>query len=526
MKTSTRSGQNSATVIVTLATLAGLTVLAAFTLQRVAPKFRMSYQNAAWQEARLGAEAGIDAAIGDLLENTTGSSAGTWRGWKQNSDGVLGPVLTGTLSPLTNILSSLLGSPSGTATSAQPIFLDNLNVSTATGVPTEVDVQLWALPPAASADRGWFRIRAMATCALGPTASQAPDHLDASLRRFSLRTVRPQLRKDDVGASMTIPTPNISRTIEVLVEPIRPFELALWTDQSLSLGTTGTWRVDSYDSSDARKSNPDGTYPGLGSSKVGEHGHVASNLGRPAGALCGPLISANGARVFGVVATNGGDNPATVDHENVAGAIALEPGRIRDDFCREMKPVARPASGDPQPEPLPGMPFFAGTESAPATYAVAGDLDAFTIEPPPDGAKGLIIILVNGNLDVHEAVDIPPRVTAVLYVRGNIDFHGHAINAGPASSNRPGQLQIYGEDSGRAPRTLKADGDAAIRAAFYGPNYDVRISGGVEWCGAIACRSFATIGGGTGGIHYDEALGRIGPPVSFRIARYVEDVRE
>ena len=527
MKNPRHAEHNAGTLIVTLATLAGLSVLAAISLQRVAPKFRMAHQNAAWQEARVAAEAGIDAAMGDLLRNTTGTATGTWPGWKQSSDGVIGPVLSGTLTPITSIISSLLGAgSSGAAMTPQPIFLDNLNVTTGSGVPTEVDVQLWALQPSESADRCWFRIRAMATCALGPTAAQAPDNLDATLRRFSLRTVRPPLQKDDVGNPMTIPTPNISRTVEVLVEPIRPFELALWTDQSLSLGTSGTWRVDSYDSRDPRKSNPDGTYPGPGSMKVQENGSVASNRGRPGNSLRGPLISANGARVLGVVATNGGDDPATEVHENVEGSIALDPSRIRDDFCREMKPATRPAVRDPEPAPEPGLPFVSGTEAEPRTYLVTGNLGAFTIVPPPPGAKGLIIILINGSLDIEDALDIPPNVTAVLYVRRDIDFHNHPVNAGPASSNRPGQLQIYGEDSGRDPRTLRADSDAAIRAAFYGPTYDVRLTGSVEWCGAIASRSFEMLGGGSGGIHYDEALGPLGPPICFRIARYVEDVRE
>ena len=53
-----------------------------------------------------------------------------------------------------------------------------------------------------------------------------------------------------------------------------------------------------------------------------------------------------------------------------------------------------------------------------------------------------------------------------------------------------------------------------------------RRSNNVDWCGSIASRSFEMLGGGTGGLHYDEALGMVGPPISFRIARYIEDVRE
>jgi hypothetical protein len=261
--------------------------------------------------------------------------------------------------------------------------------------------------------------------------------------------------------------------------------------------------------------------------KVQEHGHIASNLGRPADSIYGPLIVANGTRVRGFVATNGGDDPATTAHENVSGAAALDPARIRDDFCREMNPITRPTTGLFLPPPLLGLlPYLPGTEDAPTQYLVPGDLGAFTVAAPVAG-RGAIVILVNGDLDVSSgSIVIPPDVTAMIFVRGNIDFHSAAINSGPDSSNRPAQLQIYAEGVPLAPCTVRADGDSSICAAFYGPRYDVRLLDAVEWYGSIAAHSFEMFGGGTGGLHYDEALALVGPPISFRIARYVEDVRE
>jgi hypothetical protein len=44
--------------------------------------------------------------------------------------------------------------------------------------------------------------------------------------------------------------------------------------------------------------------------------------------------------------------------------------------------------------------------------------------------------------------------------------------------------------------------------------------------GSIAAAGFEVFGGGDGGVHYDSALATLGPPVSFRIARYIEDVRQ
>jgi hypothetical protein len=520
------SRRAGSTLLVTLIILATLSVIAAATLRRVTPKFGQAYQIAAWQEARLAAEAGVDAAMGDLVRNASGFSPGTWQGWKDGS-GNRGSTLNSTLGLINSVLSLLLG-PSATPQSmSPPIILDNLKVSTPGGFPTETDVRLWAIRPTNQPHTRWFRIRSMATCGLPPTAKQPPSIGDTALRRLSLREVRPQLRADDAGSPSTIPTPNVSRVVEVLVEPILPFELALWTANSTTLASTGTWCVDSYDSRDPAKSNPDGTYPGRTSSKVQEHGHVASNLGRPADSIYGPLISANGTRVRGFVATNGGDDPATAAHENVSGSLALDPARIRDDFCREMNPLTRPTTGLFLPPPLLGLlPYLPGTEAEPTQYLVPGNLGAFTVAAPATG-RGAIVIVVNGDLNVSSgSIVIPPEVTALIFVRGNVDFHSSAINSGPGSSNRPAQLQIYAEGAPPAPRTVRADGDAAICAAFYGPRYDVRLVDAVEWYGSIAARSFEMFGGGTGGLHYDEALALVGPPISFRIARYVEDVRE
>src|SRR3954463_4063999 len=276
-----RDPQTSSTILVTLAALTALSLLAAFAVSRVVPRLRMAYQNAAWEEARLAAEAGVDAAMSDLIANTQLPAGGNWTGWKMDGPdgkpvaaqdgGPVGGLLSGTLSLVTNLLGGVLGGllggnasappPSNTVTVSAPIYLDNLRVSGTSGVPTEVDVQLWALQPP-STSHTYFRIRSMATCALPPAAYAAQEKNDAALRRLSLRKMRTSLRKDDVGLPININLPNVSRTVEVLVEPILPFELAAWTQGSISLGSTGSWCVDSFDSRDINKCNADGTYPG------------------------------------------------------------------------------------------------------------------------------------------------------------------------------------------------------------------------------------------------------------------------
>ncbi len=511
--------ENAGTLVLCLIAIAALTFMAALTLERIGPKFRMTYQTAAWQEARLAAEAGIDVAMAELSRNATGTTPGNWQGWKQTTGGLLGPALGNTLATIQALLAPA-------AQMSQPIFLDNFNVTASGGSTAEVDVQLWAVYPTANTNGRWFRIRSMATCGLAPPAYAAPDSADAALRRYSLRNVRPQLRRDDVGNPMNIAAPSASRTIEVLVEPILPFELAIFTDQSLGLSPGGTWCVDSYDSRDPLKSNA-GAYPGHTSPKVQENGGLASNLGRPANSLYGALIAAHGTRVRGAIATNGGDDPATAARENVSDPANLDTARVRDDFFREMKPMARPASGIYLPPPLLGGPFLTGPESAPARYLVGGNLGGFTVAAPPVGTTGAVIIAINGDLDVlADEIVIPPNVTAQIFVRGNVDFHSRAINSGIGSSSLPARLQIYGEDAQGSPRTLRASGTAVVCAVFHGPGCDVKLNGGVEWSGAVVAHSFDVLDAGTGGFHYDESLATLGAPTGFRIARYVEDVRE
>lgn len=521
MHTPRHARRQASALVLSLSALAILAVAAAYTLRRVGPRFQMAAQAAAWQEARLAAESGIDVALADLERNAVGTQDGTWQGWQQKQpNGLIGPVLADTLGLVNSVLSLLGGNQ---VKVSSPIFLDNLQAASPGNRPTNVDVQLWAVYPTDSPYYRWFRLRAMATCALPPTATSTFDSLEASLRRYSLRSMRPQLKKDDVGTPMAIPTPNASRVIEVLVEPVLPFELAIFTDQSLSLGTSGSWVVDSFDSRDAKKSGPGGVYPGRTSPLVQSNGNIGNNAGRPADAIYGPLVQANGCIVRGSVATNGGDDPATETHENVDGAARLDASLVRDDFYREMKPINRPTNGIFLPPPILGLPYAADDATRPPKYFVSGNLHAFNVGKWIGAGQGGLIIMVNGDLDISSGtINIPPNVTVQIFVRGNVDFHDRPINQG----GQAGQLQIYGEGSQNEVRTVRAFGNASITAAFYGPQYDVHLMDAVEWTGAIAGRSFEMVGGGAGGFHYDEALGVVGAPIGYRIARYVEDVRE
>ena len=385
-----------------------------------------------------------------------------------------------------------------------------------------MDIRLWALEPASNPNVRWFRIRCMATCALPPGATEPPANLDAHLRRFSLKSVRPALRRDDPGKPSTIPLPNVSRTIEVLVEPILSFELALWTGEGIALPHSGAWNIDSFDSTDPKKSGPGGTYPGRGSPLLQANGDIASSAQRTFDSPYGAIITANGTRVSGAVATDGGDDPATVQHENVSGAAGMDPARIHDDFNRRMIPLLRP-EGEFMPAPKGGT-FVTGTESTPTIYTVHGDLTDIQIAPPAEGT-GAVVIMIDGSLNLAKPLVILPSVIAILFVRGQITFSDN-VNCGPNSSNRASHLLIFADSTEYQHQTLRVFGPASVCAAFYGPHTDATLDGSVNWIGSLSSLSFRVGSGGDGGIHYDESLATIGPTIGFRIARYIEDVRE
>jgi len=430
-------------------------------------------------------------------------------------------VSLGILKDLLGLSQNQAAPPADAVVATRSIYLDNIKVSASSALPAEMNIQMWALEPSSNPHARWYRIRSMATCPLPPTTYRAPAKLDATLRRLSLREVRPSLKKDDVGAPSTVALPNVSRTVEVLAEPILSFELALWTQERLALPQMGQWNVDSFDSTDEKKSAA-GKYPGRGSPLLQTNGNIACGGDRPAGSPYGDSINANGVRVSGAVATNGGDDPKTLQHENVAGALNLDPARIYSDFQRRMIPLVRPA-GEFSPPPSNGT-FLTGPVDAPTIYSIHGSLEQVRIQSPGVGQTGAVVILVDRDLDLTGPMIIPPSVTAVVFVRGDVTFRDN-VNAGPWNSNRAGQLMLFGDSNEPFRQTIRTEGKISVCGALYAPNADVYLDGQTNWVGAVAATTFQATNG-DGGLHYDEALATIGPTVGFRVARYIEDVRQ
>ena len=486
-------------LIVAIVTIAIFSLVIAAFYQTLTPKYRSVYQGVSWQESLHGAESGADYGfrlLNQFAGTTKDPDAYDWTGnqWSYTD----ATYLTNGERTLASASLPVLGGPNNVAV-------------------TRLAVDVYTRDSAAPYTP-WFRIRSTARADV-PGKYVSADKRDAALRRMRL------------GATTgSVSTPCVSRTVELIVRPRFRFSRAITTALDMALGNSANWGVDSFDSADAAHSDPGtiagGVYPGAAAERLA-NGSVATLKPLPTGVTYGPLINGNGATVAGDVLTVGGDDPGTAVHENVSGSGGIDPNRIRDDFDEEITPVAKPAWSFVSANPPGNTNFVTGASPSTRTrYVINGNLGAFAVTTPAAGSTGYIEILVNGNLSIGNGngakVVIPPNAYATIYVDGDIDFGNGTVNADASSSNVSTHLTVYGV---HATGTYTASGNAVQILAFYGPDYSVTLSGTVTTMGAIVAKSFGINGGGNGGLHYDESLGRSGDIAGWVVASYFEDAR-
>ena len=486
-------------LIVTIMTIAIFTLVIGAFYSALTPKYRSVYQGASWQESLHGAEAGADYGLFLLNQFAAPSRNPDTYNWTTNHWSFSNASYTSNGERIldTSYLPSLGGS----------------NRVAVTRLAVDVYTRDSA-PPYTP----WYRIRSTARADL-PGKYASVDGRDAELRRMKLTA------KDG-----SLDDPHVTRTVELIVRPKFRFSRAITTALDMSLGNSANWIVDSFDSTDTAHSDPGtiagGIYPSSAAERLA-NGSIATLKPLPAGTTYGSLIDGNGAVVAGDVLTVGGDDPGTVAHENVSGSGGMDQTRIHDDFDEEIPPVAAPVWGVVSSNPAGNTNFATGNSPATTTrYIISGNLGAFAVTAPAAGGTGYVEILVNGNLNIGNGggaqIVIPPNVYATLYVDGNIDFGNGDVNANSSSSKVATHLTVYGVHSSG---TYTASGNGTNILTFYGPNYDVTLSGTITTMGSIVSKSFSINGGGNGGFHYDEALGRTGDVAGWTMVSYFDDAR-
>jgi hypothetical protein len=491
---------DGSTLVVAMISVAVLAMAVAVSYKTLIPKHRSVHQASSWQEAIHGAEAGVDYAMQALNGFATNGESPQQYPWTAN-----GWTLADATYP-TN------GGWKLNAAS-RPALGGSNNVAV-----TDVTVDVFtrhSAPP----HHPWFRIRSTARADVKGGLVSA-DARDAELRRLKLS-----------AKNGSVADPHARRTVEVVAKPRVRFARAITTVQGLSLGNSSNWDVDSFDSSDSAKSNPGtaagGVYPDGNNTKIQKNGGIASAKPGTPGSYP-PIIVGNGAVVLGDVQTvPGTDNPATAAHENVSGSGGMDQTRIRDDFKEDIHAIGPPVWAATKPLP-PGNTNFdpSLSETAPERYVINGNLGAFAVKAPPPSKTGYVEIRVSGNVNIGSGnsakITIPPNVYAKLYVGGNIDFGNGLVNMDSSSSKVATRLTVYGVGNSG---TFTASGNNEQAFALYAPNYDATLNGTVETYGAMVVKSFEISGGGNGGFHYDEALGRGSDVVGWTVASYFEDSR-
>lgn len=489
------SSRRGSTLVVVLFTIAVCSMIIGVYLQTLMPKFRSVRQAASWRDALQAAEAGANHGIHELNELAASSRDTSSYPWAEKGWSLVDSVY------------NLNGER----------ILDMANLpllagSSRTGV-SRLAVDVYTREPIAPY-HPWFRIRSTGRAILSDRYVTG-DRREGRLRQMKLATSA---------------VPHLTRTVEVIVKPRHRFTRGITTVKTLSLGHSAAWLVDSFDSSNAGKSDPGtlagGVYP-KDPAKRGKNGNIASAEVLPSERPYGTLIFGNGAQVLGQVQTAGGDDPKTPDRENVSGSTAMDQSRIRDDFDDDVPPAPSPVWLLPSPAPLGNTNFVSGLAGAPTRYVVSGDLGGFEVLPALPGTTGYTEILVTGNLDIglgtNAKIVIPPNVHATIYVKGSIDLREGKVNSGNGSSKVASHLTIFGLSTSPYAKFNASRGEQTL--SFYGPAYAVTLDGAVTTTGAMVAKTFQVSSGGSGGFHYDERLGRSGDVVGWVLVSYFEDTR-
>jgi type II secretory pathway pseudopilin PulG len=476
------------TLIAVIVAVFILSLLAVHVLQVVISKHSIVFNAAAWNEALVASESGIDLGL-STARRAIKDSASAWASWTTDADGVS-----------MKSFPTLKHGGNGTNTLTMTVSLQPLVIS----------------------DSGveWYRIRSIGSALLsGPPRTD--DKLDIKLRKLSFfqnsRTNVPVVR------------PLAERRIEVLASAKRRYSRAMTAEERFRMNNHNVL-VDSYDSNDTEAST-NGLYD---PAKARDNGDIATKSS---------LIEAGNAYIMGDASTDGGTVP-----ENVTNGDNIS-GDIWNDFDDLLPPVERPnwSSFNANPVQVINSTTLTGSTTAdnPSRYKLSkidlrGGNNGSTLVLEGDGSPRYFEIWVTGDMIIggNAQIIMKPGVKVDFYVEGDVDIGGGGITN---ISQMPVNLNLYSVrpyDSNGTPIPLgsltesdipsvKIHGDSSFYGAFYGPTADLGIGGGgsleSQVYGSFIARTISMLGNVQ--VHYDEQLGKVGPIDDYRIESWIEDDR-
>ena len=465
-----RARQSGSAVLAALGLLAVSAVIVGAALFEARNRFRTSHHSGRWTQAAHAAEAGAELALMSAQKNSW-----TADGWPSApaAPGTAAVVKTFTLSsgvPATGPINATVSADKITLAGAQ-----------------------------------WLRLRSSGQADVAGGAVAGVDAQDVMLRKLSLR--RDRTAGSSVGAA-----PRATRTVEILAQPVfkSPYLRALLLDKKLNMSAVSS--IDSFDSSDPRKST-NGQYVW---SKRQSHGDIGVNDSQG-------LSNLRGNTIYGNLAYSG---PTILNISGVTGTVTTP-------FSDPVTPVPKPDWTTFNPLPLvinTTSTLNGGTQTSPTRYKISSlDLSGskvLTLAPHAAGQQSYVEIWVTGNFSTSGGSQIisQPGVHVTYHIEGNIAVTGSAfVNQSNIAANNV--LNAVTQPVGTT-RTVTVAGSGEFIGAINAPSYDFSINGSADFYGALIGKTMDFTS--SANIHYDEALKNFtgsGSKLTYHVASWVEAVR-
>ena len=470
-------------LITTVLLIVIMTMMSAAILYRVSSRHAATYMSVVWNEALSSAEAGTDFAV-QTLNNSIANPGTAWTGWTPGDATTFPKTIN--FNPASHI------GESNTKVFAK-LTVDNM-ITDGSGAK-------------------WMRIRSqgVAECPhiSNGTESGVLDSNGVKNHRTVLRKAR--FTTDITGGALNLP--QISRTIEVMAQPlsISPYIRALTVKNTISL--SGGAYADSFDSS-----NPAYSTSGLyDAAKRQWHGDVASNA-------IGSLSDLRDCYVYGNASSNGG---AIKNTANVEGSVF-------NNFQTTIPDIAAPVSLPwPAPtsinNPAGGITLRGGPAGSPMNYklsvlTVSSGSNPLILAPSAPGVDSYINIWVTGKTTVSGSgfIQQQPNVHVTFYCDQDVTISGSGVmNQTNVASN----LVMYGVTPASGAPKMTVSGSGNFIGVLNAPAFAMTISGSAAFVGAAIGNSVNI--SGSGGFHYDQALASTGSGsgTTYQVASWVEDIR-
>lgn len=468
-----------------------LAAIAASLLLTTTNRYQTTYQNASWQEALTGAESGIDLAMNELRKRVTqGPSSSFQLGWSSTDASGKSFSDYGHAFPANGsgayTLATHLGE--GNATVQTRVYIDvpgagnsplnNFAIPPANAVAsylTQLDNPNLRDSDGVDRSNWWYRVRSVGITGLSGPPRSGLDTRDGLLRRPSFF--------NDWRTGLAVPSPQVSRLVEVLAKPVTGFRNALMADRWINLNEQNVL-IDSYDSGK-------GIYNSV--TNHGQMGNIATN---------GRLINAHHAQVRGNAATNDG---TVNDAENVTGqessnfyqeftpytALMLSPAWLAaSDDGMLVSDASYTASTDPSNPTrvhLDGINLPDGNHTlhlkAPPSPPSAPGPTAPSGSPPGTTATttSYLKMFVDGDMITAgtSAIEVDSGVNVIIYITGNINLVGDGlVNDSQVASHVliNGIRPPFNPDGTLPNRSITVSTDQDFEGVIYAPNHHIDLN--------------------------------------------------